>query len=351
MFYYNYYKRLFKTYAKVMFNNSKPKILSTNYLDLGIIDPSIGTSNLGDLIILDAVISELRKKYPEDLFTHYPAQIHTSYDAKKLMNTKDHLFIAGTNLLSSDMQNHYQWCIDPMHKLFIRHKAILVGVGWWQYQSKPNKYTAGLLKKILSNKYLHSVRDSYTYNKLVEIGITNVVNTSCPTLWGINAEICKQIPINKAKNVVTTLTCYDENPELDRKLLKILLNNYENVYLWVQGLDDVKYLNNIFPEGSRIQLIPPTIAAYNKILDDKTIEYIGSRLHAGIRSLQRGLRTMIIAVDNRALEIAKDTNLNVINRNNLDPVMTFINSPYFTDIKLPLENIEKWRSNLPIKEQ
>jgi hypothetical protein len=60
---------------------------------------------------------------------------------------------------------------------------------------------------------------------------------------------------------------------------------------------------------------------------------------------------MIIAVDNRALEIAKDTNLNVINRNNLDPVMTFINSPYFTDIKLPLENIEKWRSNLPIKEQ
>ena len=41
---------------------------NSEYYDIGIINPSIGTSNLGDLIIYEAVIKELKAVYKNDLF-------------------------------------------------------------------------------------------------------------------------------------------------------------------------------------------------------------------------------------------------------------------------------------------
>lgn len=348
MFYYNDYKRLFKTYYYALFSKTKPLSNDSPYLDLGIIDPSIGTYNLGDHIIHEAVLSELRKIYPNDFITKYPSQVQTSYDAKKMMNEKDFLFLAGTNLLSSNMDVYNQWKIDPGHKLFLKKKVILMGVGWWQYQSTPNRYTRNLYKSILSDKYLHSVRDSYTYNMLNEIGICNVVNTSCPTLWNISPNLCNLVPQSRSSDVVTTLTCYNMNPEYDRKILKILSSKYENVHLWIQGLQDFSYLNTILPDKENIKLVSPTIEAFNLVLNNKNVDYIGTRLHAGIRALQRGVRTLIIAVDNRAYEIGKDVNLNVTTREKIDSIVEFIDYSYKTNIMLPIENIERWKSSQPI---
>ncbi|KAB1155783.1 polysaccharide pyruvyl transferase family protein [Flavobacterium luteum] len=347
MFYYNYYKSLAKTYVKAFFQKENAKQANINFLDIGIINPSIGTANLGDLIIYDAVINELRSHYPNDLFTNYPSQLHTNYEAKQMMGKKDFLFVSGTNLLTSNMNERFQWKIDPSHKIFLKNKVLLMGVGWWQYQIKPNSYTRRLYKSILKSEYLHSVRDSYTYNMLQDIGITNVINTSCPTLWGLKPDLCASIPKKKASNVITTLTFYKSDTQLDRKMLEILIEKYETVYLWVQGIEDIGYLNKIYARADKIKLVAPTIEAYNKILEEPSIEYLGTRLHAGIRALQKGVRTLIVAVDNRAVEIGKDTNLNVIKREDIEQMHDFIDLPYQTKINLPQENIDRWRASLP----
>ena len=349
MFYYNYYKNLFKTYGKAFIKNKVVDPQLSPYLKIGIINPSIGTSNLGDLIIYEAVSKELRKIYPDDFFTNYPSQLNTNYEGKRLMAENDHLFVSGTNLLMSNMDMQSQWKIDPGHKFFLKNKILLMGVGWWQYQNKPNRYTSDLYKSIFDQDHLHSVRDSYTCEMLKEIGINNVVNTTCPTLWDLSPELCKRIPQKKNSKVITTLTFYKADKELDKRLLDILVDNYETVYLWVQGFDDVNYLHDIFPRADRIKLVAPTIEAYNEILEDPLVEYLGTRLHAGVRALQKGVRTLIVAVDNRAVEIAKDTNLNVIKRQNIEEAFNFIDQPYITEIKLPVENIKTWKENLTKK--
>lgn len=316
------------------------------FKDIGILYPGIATSNLGDLIIYDSVYSELRKIYPFDLFTNYPTQIYTNYDTMALMSQKDLIFISGTNLLTSDLDSNHQWKIHSGHKPFLQNKIVLFGCGWWQYQGSINSYSADIYKTILNKEVIHSVRDQYTVDKLKNIGIDNVVNTTCPTLWNLTPEICKLVPKSKGKNVVTTLTCYHKNVSLDNKMLEFLSKNYETVYLWIQGIADLAYYDEIKSNIKNIELIAPTIEAFDKILEEEDLDYVGTRLHAGVRALQNKRRTQIIAVDNRAVEIGKDVNLNVIKRENIENLEKFFKSDYTTDIHLPIENINLWQKSL-----
>ncbi len=336
-----YYKGYLKAHLRSpSINDDKP------YKDIGILNPAIGTSNLGDLIIYESVYNNLRKIYPKDLVTNFPTQIHTSFDAMSLMRERDLLFISGTNLLSSNLETKLQWKIHRGHKKFLKNKVVLFGCGWWQYQDEINSYTKDIYETVFNKEVLHSARDQYTVDKLKNIGIENVVNTTCPTLWNITPEKCKLIPKVKGEEVVTTLTFYHKNAVLDYRMLEILSKNYKKVHLWIQGMNDVHYYNEINSGFKNIELLPPTMEAFDKILLNTNIDYVGTRLHAGVRALQNNVRTLILAVDNRALEIGKDVNLNVIKRENVEDSLEFINNDYQTDIKLPLENIERWKKSL-----
>nr|WP_294930725.1 polysaccharide pyruvyl transferase family protein [uncultured Flavobacterium sp.] len=342
-----FFKTYFKAYLITHLRSAKRKQQKV-YNDIGILNPSIGTSNLGDLIIYDSVYKKLRYVYPDDLFTNFPTQLHTSYDAMDLMREKDLLFVSGTNLLSSNLEVRHQWKIYTAHKKFLKNKIVLMGCGWWQYQGDINGYTKSIYKTILNKDVLHSVRDQYTFEKLKSIGIDNVVNTSCPTLWGLTQDKCKLVPVNKGEEVITTLTFYHKNADLDFKMLKILSENYSKVYLWIQGLNDLQYYDEIKCDLNNIELIPPTIEAFDEMLNKSNVDYIGTRLHAGVRALQKNVRTLILAVDNRAIEIGKDVNLNVIKREDVNDCISFIVNDYVTDIKLPQDNIDKWLKSLKL---
>lgn len=341
-------KTYFKAYLITNLRSARKK-QQKKYNDIGILNPSIGTSNLGDLIIYDSVYKKLRSVYPDDLFTNFPTQLHTSYDAMDLMRDKDLLFVSGTNLLSSNLEVRHQWKIHTSHKKFLKNKVVLMGCGWWQYQGDINGYTKSIYKTILNKDVLHSVRDQYTFEKLKSIGIDNVVNTSCPTLWGLTPDKCKLIPVNKGEEVITTLTFYHKNADLDFKMLKILSENYSKVYLWIQGLSDLNYYDEIRGDLNNIELIPPTIEAFDEMLNKSNVDYIGTRLHAGVRALQKNVRTLILAVDNRAIEIGKDVNLNVIKREDVNDCISFIENDYVTDIKLPQDNIDNWLKSIKLK--
>jgi len=77
---------------------------------------------------------------------------------------------------------------------------------------------------------------------------------------------------------------------------------------------------------------------------ESNLDFVGTRLHAGIHALNLGHRTIIVAIDNRAKEMGKDTNLPIISREDvIDKLEGMINSEIKTEILLPKENIKRWK--------
>ena len=230
-----------------------------------------------------------------------------------------------------------------MDTLFIKN-VILMGVGWWQYQKKPNAYTKFLLKKVLHKKMIHSVRDEYTRKMLNSVGINNIINTGCPTMWDLDKKHCSKIPKNKAKNVVFTLTDYNRSKRLDSELIKICLELYHKVYFWPQGSDDYQYLKEL-DFNKKVYVLKPSLFSFEEFLEDKSqsVDYIGTRLHAGIKALQKFRRTIIIGIDNRAIEKSKDFNIFVIPRKKIYLLKKLVFKQIKMDIKIPESNIKKWK--------
>lgn len=308
-----------------------------------ILDTSVCTENLGDFIIMDAVRCQLMRLFPDAMHLHTTTHDAISRPSYKLIKKSRFSFVGGTNLLSSNMNRYNQWKVGVNDCFFLKN-ILLMGVGWWQYQNKPNRYTSFLLKKILHNKILHSVRDSFTAQMLITAGFDNVVNTGCPTMWELNKEHCMDIPRSKGENVVATLTDYKKDPVSDLAFINLLQKLYRRVFVWPQGAGDLSYIAKLDVD-SFCYIIPPNVESYNNLLDNEdSLDFVGTRLHAGIRALQKKRRSIILGVDNRAFEKYRDFNLQVCARDNLEEIRSAVESDFVTDIKLPIENIFRWKS-------
>jgi polysaccharide pyruvyl transferase WcaK-like protein len=310
---------------------------------ISVFDTTISDFNLGNEIIMDSINKHLHELFPHDFFFKLPVMEITSY-TKFYLNQSDLIFFGGTNSLSSRMEWYKQWGLNFRNYRSVRG-TILMGIGWWQYQrGGVSWYTKFLLKNTLNKKHLHSARDTYTEKKLISLGFDNVLNTGCPTLWDLTPEHCAKIKREKAPKVVITLTDYAQKPKRDKIICDLALKNYEQIYLWPQGSGDYAYAQKILgEEASRIIFLDPNLKAFDQILNNPEIEYLGTRLHGGIRALQQGRRAIIVGIDNRAKEMKKDFNLPVIEAEELSLLDNLINSAFETKIKLPQDNIDKWK--------
>lgn len=308
-----------------------------------ILDTWTNNTNLGNKIIVESVYKELRNIFPHDFFYRVPALEYIRAGRVKIEEA-DYVFLAGTNLLSSDMENTSQWCVDPQEE-FWSNKVILMGLGWWQYQTREaNIYTRSVLNKILSRKCLHSLRDYYTKDKFEQLGFKGV-NTGCPTIWGLEAEHCAEIPDTKSEKVLLTFTEYNMNPEYDRLLFEILEKKYSTVYFWPQMYYDYYYARKIC--GENLVVIDPSLEALDDLLRSEDVDYVGTRLHAGIRALQHKRRTVIIAVDNRAIEMGNDFKLPVLKRGEIGGCLEKkIDENWKTLIKLDRKAIREWKEGI-----
>lgn len=314
---------------------------------LGLFDPGIennegvASANLGDLIIQHAVERELGRLFKgADLLrisTHVPlASAHLGR-----LRTCRQLFVGGTNLLSSKMRDYKQWQIGWKDAWSIS-RAILFGVGWWQYQEAPDWYTRFVLRGALSSRALHSVRDEYTRKKLAAIGIRNVVNTGCPTMWPLADMGTGCLPSSKSEVALVMLTDYAPNPELDSRLLELVTTAYKKVFFWPQGRKDIQYVSTL---NTPMEMLPHSLAALDKFLAAGIqFDYIGTRLHGGIQCLLSGSRTLVLEVDNRAREIARDTGLPTAARGDFGFIKRWIAGPTVTAIKLNTVGIAFWRN-------
>lgn len=312
-------------------------------------DPSIRSLNKGDEIIMrsaEAQIAHLLEgRYVIKSATHAP--IVTFYQNTHLnprmrfYDDAKYKFICGSSLIWKNMFKprptfNVNWFNCMPYK-----NSILLGCGIAQTESKLNFYTKELYSKILSKDYIHSVRDDEAADFIQSMGY-KAINTGCPTMWQFTEDFCSHIPTKKASKVVFTLTDFSKSPEPDQLLIDILKKEYETLYFWVQGAFDEEYFrtfNNI--EG--IHIVNPTLDAYSQLLSGGDIDYVGTRLHAGMFALQHQVRTIIIVIDNRTRAMNEAYDLHVIERDAIGTELANkINSVFPTNINICETRIKEW---------
>lgn len=308
-------------------------------------DTSIGTENLGDNIIMhycNTILDDLFSDYRTvPVGTHLlPTQIQEREIAKSAYK-----IVCGTNLLTSHIESHWRWILPEGFRGKCRYRnVILLGVGWGEYQDECSDYSRMIYRTMLHPGVLHSVRDQYTLEKLRQAGFHNVINTGCPTTWALTPEFCKKIPTRKAREVVTTITDYRRDPERDNEMLAILSRNYDHIHLWLQGAKDGEYLKTLNVPAN-LTTIPATLSDYEALLRPGKVDYVGTRLHAGIHALNHGVRSIILAVDNRATEMGRDIHLPVLQRENISRELEAkIREEFATDIQIDQQAICRFKA-------
>lgn len=308
-------------------------------------NPSICSINIGDQIIVKSIIEEMdflfKDNFCIDVSSHQP--ISWIYSERVLVN-KDLSFVLGSNLLRGKLNGvDRQWDINIFNAKKLG-PAVLIGTGWRAYNEEPNAYTKAVYKSILSKDYCHSVRDAYTEQMMRKMGFSKVINTGCATMWKFTPEFCAEIPTKKANNVITTITDYQTDIVADKKMIDVLSKNYETVYIWIQGMGDHSYISELVKQKNNIKFITPILEAYDNVLNSiDSLDYVGTRLHGGIRAIQKLKRALIIATDNRAKEKKKDFNLPVLERSEIDLLEDWINAEHETKISIPIDAIEEWK--------
>lgn len=305
-----------------------------------ILDTAMGSDNCGDQIIMEACMLQLRDKLEVSAMQHVPTHQFPSDFERMLLSNSRMKILCGTNILSGHMGSYGLWKLGPDVAPY--RNTLLLGVGFDSAVLDFDDYTKRLFQTILSKEGIHSVRDSFSEKMLRDMGIQNVLNTGCPTMWRLTPEHCATIPTQKAKNVVCTLTDYCRDEENDRAMLDILLVSYQTVYFWLQGRDDLEYIRSLGYEN-KVMLVQPDLQSFDAVLEQPDLDYVGTRLHAGIRALNKGRRSLIVSIDNRAECIHADTGLPIIHRKDISKKLKQrIMEEVHSKITIPKSNISQW---------
>ena len=305
---------------------------------IGLLDTSVSSTNVGDEIIMESVRSQLSSCLADAYIYHAASHDRLSSKSRRIFHASDMVIAGGTNLLSSHAAIRSVWKLS-VRDWSLSDQIVTMGVGWYHDQGNPDYYTKLFYRRLFSQRWLHSVRDDYTRQKLATIGIENVVNTGCPTLWGLGEY---SSPMRKAGSVVTTINTYMRDLPSDRALVRMLFKHYEQVFAWVQSADDYEYLRAV---DSRVNLVSPNLRAYDDLLESSVdLDYVGNRLHAGIRAMQKGRRALIVEIDNRAREMGGDFGLQTYARNDMELLARAVEQPERSNLQLPIANIQRWRN-------
>lgn len=322
-------------------------------MDILLFDTAIGTFNRGDDIILNSaeqcLAPLLNRSYVMRLGTHINNLnlYHYMRNSKKLqfVDNCDFKFILGTNLLTANViRSIGQWAVGPFSKRLYKN-SIMVGVGITKDNQSPTLPTRLFYRDILRRDIAHSVRDEQS-KKLLESAVkgVRVINTGCPTLWGLTPEVCEKIPVNKARNVVFTVSGQKkyQNPQRDQMLISAVEKNYDNLYFWVQTYEDEGYFRSL--ECSREVQYIYSLKEYGDLCDNGNVDYVGTRLHGGIFAMQHGVRSVIVEIDHRAKGFREINNINTIPGTDIEGLEDYINGSIKTEVHLREKEIKEWTS-------
>lgn len=320
-------------------------------MKIGIIDPAKFTHeapspNIGDHVISRAVHRELKNVFGEETeFFSAASHQYPSRQIVKELSKCDRIVVGGSNLLWFRLARPQSWKIGPWGTLGYRN-LILFGVGWGAYEIPPNLYGKIICSTILDRNRIHSVRDGFTANVAGKgLGISSVLNTACPTMWCLKDSLLQAIHHKRGDECIFALTDYAKDPVTDGQLIKALKVTYGSKLLfWPQGKGDLRYARSLGYDGRAID--ENLEALLNALNSGTQFDYIGTRLHAGVLCLEHRVRTLIIAIDNRATEIGKDTGLPIVSRGNTEAINQWLGESRPVQLKLPSDNINRWKKSI-----
>ena len=313
-------------------------------------NPAIGTDNLGDEIILRYCNRVIARCFPWFRYRRIDVPTHAPVDKRfeEAMKRADLQIVCGTNILCPHVAKYNLWKMEGGVDRSAYRNIVLLACGWNRYSPGISEESRKLYRSILSRDRLHCVRDAYTKNRMEEMGFRNVVNTNCVTLWGFSERMMERIPAEKAPAAVFTLTAHRKDPERDAFLVETLLRNYRETFFWPQGDRDADYFGALLASSGippqKVRVVERSLKAFDALLDRGGIDYVGTRLHGGCHALNKGRRTLIVALDNRAAEIARDTNLPIVQAE--DVVRTLperINARIPVALRIQRGNIGRWK--------
>jgi polysaccharide pyruvyl transferase WcaK-like protein len=199
---------------------------------------------------------------------------------------------------------------------------------------------------------LHSVRDSFTADKLSKETTRKTINTACPSMWKLN-DIDPNIE-KRPGDCLFTLTDYRKDQENDSKLIGLLLESFKDIHFFPQGSGDLDYIRtlDIYTQNkTRIKLLPHDYKEFKQFINSTSFVYIGTRLHGGIKCLDASKKALILAVDNRAHEIGNDFLMPVIPRTDYQSMQRWLENKWVFSgkIKLPVDNINRWKQQFSSK--
>jgi polysaccharide pyruvyl transferase WcaK-like protein len=311
---------------------------------ISILSPALTLTNLGDKVIHMYCNQILEERIKYDFRFESSTKYINQVTRKNIKNSR-FTIIYGSNLL--DHKFHLfgtnQFSLRPFD-YFTLENIIFMGVGFRIYSKRTTTLVKLMYRNLFRNpKYIHSVRDSYTQKKLNEIGINNVIMTSCPTLWNLPEIINNKFKFEK---VLVTLTDYNKDIYYDSLMLKQIFEIYREVYFLPCSAKDLEYfnilLNDIDTKNINITILKSSLNVLDNVIKNHNIDYIGTRLHIGIYCLNKDVPTRIISIDNRAFEIHKDTNIPIIKRQDILNLKKIILCDLNIKINLPKKSIQTW---------
>lgn len=316
-----------------------------------IFDTALGTSNVGDEIILDSIKDNMSDVFDEHFSLRLATHVN-NFSMKQVFhrNTKiryfqqaDWKFICGTNLIAQTRLGkiNSQWQLYPSN-LSIYKDCVLIGAGTTQSTPKLDFYAKMLYGKVLSKRYIHSVRDDLTKGIVESLGC-RAINTGCPTLWKLTNEHCRRIPTGKAENCIISVSGYkpQRDESNDARMIEIIRRNYKNVLVWIQTTDDEKYLDSL-PGGSELGRIY-SLRRFRRALEEN-VDYVGTRLHGGIYAMQNFRRSLVIGIDHRAEGFHRTNHIPVLRREDISEKLEgVINSDFPTEIVIDSRAIAEFK--------
>ena len=144
-------------------------------------------------------------------------------------------------------------------------------------------------------------------------------------------------PRREKSSAVVTLTDYAKDPERDQALLNACAANDENLFFFPQSSADIPYFHAVLPAelAGKFNVIAPDLAEYDRFLTEIQPDFIGTRLHGGIRALQHRCRVLIIGIDNRAKEMGKDISLPFLPQKNMKELPGLLQNGWDIALKIP----------------
>lgn len=311
-----------------------------------VFEPRVGSTNVGDAIIVEACVQEIMRLFPDAHLDSVSLHQPVARKQRRRMGEADLVVVAGSNMLNTRLASPVRlsrWQISLIDTLSVSD-TVLMGVGWNKRSDQVNPLGAWILRRAVSSTTPHAVRDELTAHKLRDAGVSNAMVTSCPSLWGLSRG-SEGVPIEKGEDVVTTLNQNSVEPEWDRDLLRMLKKEYRRVFFWPQGHLDAGYLDHLGSEG--VEILPATLEAYDGLLEcARSLDYVGLRVHGGVRALQKNRRAVVVSVDDRAFGLARSSGIPVVERGNLGETSEAIESSWHTQLHLPSGAISEWRARL-----